>query len=159
MSLSILDVTPRKKRNELLKKEQNTSNKTKLKKYGTLESETDSDLEKGTLITKHKEKRPWFKAEKSAKPSKKRDIHSDDSDDDDYDDGDRKIKNRILKLSVYVSSGFAVEIKKYEKRVYICFSKGMENERKKFINIPITEISNVQKALQILEKHITKYSV
>ncbi|KAG8173797.1 hypothetical protein JTE90_018989 [Oedothorax gibbosus] len=92
MSLSILDVTPRKRENELLKKEQNTSNKTKLKKYGTLESETDSDLEKGTLITKHKEKRPWFKAEKSAKPSKKRDIHSDDSDDDDYDDGDRKIK-------------------------------------------------------------------
>lgn len=60
--------------------------------------------------------------------------------------------------SVYISGGLAVEVKKFQKKVYVSFSKrNMESERKKYINFPIAEIGNVQKALGILEKHIKKY--
>ncbi|KAG8174701.1 hypothetical protein JTE90_025044 [Oedothorax gibbosus] len=66
---------------------------------------------------------------------------------------------KIPRKSVYVAAGLAVKVKKYQKRYYISFSKGgLDTERKKFINVPIAEIGNVQKALTILDKHIKKYA-
>lgn len=67
--------------------------------------------------------------------------------------------HNIPPKSIYVSSGLAVEVKKYQKRFYLSFSKAeFEKERKKYINVPISEIPNVIKALRILEKHVKIHS-
>lgn len=64
----------------------------------------------------------------------------------------------IPEKAVYVSGGLAVEVKKFHKRFYVCFSKSnVETDRKKFINVPISDVGAVQKALAIIDKHIKKY--
>ncbi|KAG8175960.1 hypothetical protein JTE90_026943 [Oedothorax gibbosus] len=84
MSLSILDVTPKKKRNNSLKAEKSTSSKINPDKYGKADSETDSDFEKTPMIKKrdNTEKRPWTEEEKSTKRKKYDSDESDDSDEE-----------------------------------------------------------------------------
>ncbi|GFR18697.1 uncharacterized protein TNCT_637781 [Trichonephila clavata] len=65
----------------------------------------------------------------------------------------------IPPLSVYIAVGFAVEIKKFRKTFYLSLSKkDSDTQRKKFIDIPINQLTNVQEGLRILQKHIKKHS-
>ena len=63
----------------------------------------------------------------------------------------------ISPLSVYIGAGFAVEIKEFRKNYYICFSKTVDGDIKNRMNLPLDQLKNIKKALEVTEKHVKRH--
>ncbi|GBM37202.1 hypothetical protein AVEN_179659-1 [Araneus ventricosus] len=159
MSLSILEGASRKRKHDISETETNSVKHKKSKKQrGKSESESDVDsivddeFERNSVLGfKHRRMENEKLWNKSVHPETVQDKYdvliSDDL---------KKVEDNIPPLSVYIGSGFAAEVKSFRKTFYLSFSKSDIEKRKKFINIPLTELNNVIAGLRVIEKHVRK---
>ncbi|GFQ72178.1 uncharacterized protein TNCT_15351 [Trichonephila clavata] len=159
MSLSILKTASKKRKHDVSSIDKNSADLKKSKNFSKTDSESDvesiiSDDERNSIISAKSKKNPkqWNEIyPTTSEYTDQYDVHITN----DFKNTDEDIPP----LSVYIAVGFAVEIKKFRKTFYLSLSKkDSDTQRKKFINIPINQLTNVQEGLRILQKHIKKHS-
>ncbi|GFQ75025.1 uncharacterized protein TNCT_278901 [Trichonephila clavata] len=156
----VLKTASKKRKHDVSSIDKNSADLKKSKKnFSKTDSESDvesiiSDDERNSIISAKSKKNPkqWNETyPTTSEYTDQYDVHITN----DFKNTDEDIPP----LSVYTAVGFAVEIKKFRKTFYLSLSKkDSDTQRKKFINIPINQLTNVQEGLRILQKHIKKHS-
>ncbi|GFQ88357.1 uncharacterized protein TNCT_238761 [Trichonephila clavata] len=154
MSLSILKTASKKRKHDVSSIDKNSADLKKSKNFSKTDKSIISDDERNSIISAKSKKNPkqWNETyPTTSEYTDQYDVHITN----DFKNTDEDIPP----LSVYIAVGFAVEIKKFRKTFYLSLSKkDSDTQRKKFINIPINQLTNVQEGLRILQKHIKKHS-
>ncbi|GFQ85290.1 uncharacterized protein TNCT_579351 [Trichonephila clavata] len=156
----ILETASKKRKHDVSSIDKNSADLKKSKKnFSKTDSESDvesiiSDDERNSIISAKSKKNPkqWNETyPTTSEYTDQYDVH--------ITNDFKKTDEDIPPLSVYIAVGFAVEIKKFRKTFYLTLSKkDSDTQRKKFINIPSYQLTNVQEGLRILQKHIKKHS-
>ena len=66
-------------------------------------------------------------------------------------------EHQIPPLSIYIGSGYGVEVKEFRKNYYVCFSHTINDDNQKRLNLPLSQIYNLQEAVNRLSEYVKKY--